>query len=117
MAHPMPGRSDDAAPVDLVMAADVPAAGEAPRKAPARAYRTHVAANSTHSGRAGQLPAIGTGTSIGPTPLINSPPPATIGAYTDTTKPPSRRWSATAASTARPGPLALRIAPRAQFET
>ena len=34
MAHPMPGRSDDAAPVDLVMAADVPADGEAPRKSP-----------------------------------------------------------------------------------
>jgi|KBSMisStaDraftv2_1062788.scaffolds.fasta_scaffold1120812_1 hypothetical protein len=32
MAHPMPGRSDDAAPVDLVMAADVPADGEAAKE-------------------------------------------------------------------------------------
>jgi len=36
MAHPMTGRSDDAAPVDLVMAADVPADGEAPRKSPCK---------------------------------------------------------------------------------
>ena len=36
MAYPTPGGSDDVTPVDLVMAADVPADSEAPRKGPCK---------------------------------------------------------------------------------